>query len=182
MKSSVSSTAKTASLLGRDVRVLLHDIRSVHNVGSMFRTSDAAGVSHLYLSGYTPTPVDRFKRPRKDLAKVALGAEQSIEWTVLSGEGEESPAELIKSLKKAGFTVVAVEQDDRAVDYKVVAASLAEKDNKKLLLIFGNEVDGVSKDMLSLCDMIAEIPMAGQKESLNVSVSFGIALFRLLDR
>lgn len=171
MKSGTTST--------RDIRVLLHDIRSVHNVGSMFRTSDAAGVSHLYLSGYTPTPVDRFKRPRKDLAKVALGAEQNIQWTALLAE--ESPAALIKSLKKEGFTVVAVEQDARAMDYKTVAANSAVSGkNAKVLLIFGNEVDGVSKELLALCDIVAEIPMAGQKESLNVAVSFGIALFRLL--
>ncbi len=159
--------------------MLLHDIRSVHNVGSMFRTSDAAGVSHLYLSGYTPTPVDRFKRPRKDLAKVALGAEKNISWTALV-QGE-TPTALIKQLKKDGFTVIAVEQDARAVDYKVVAADLAiTNKNAKLLLIFGNEVDGVSKNILALCDSVAEIPMAGKKESLNVAVSFGIALFRLL--
>ena len=160
--------------------MLLHDIRSVHNVGSMFRTSDAAGVSHLYLSGYTPTPVDRFKRPRKDLAKVALGAEQNIAWTALLPD--ESPAALIRQLKKEGFTVVAVEQDARAVDYKTVAANLFASANidQKILLIFGNEVDGVSKELLALCDIVAEIPMAGKKESLNVAVSFGIALFRLL--
>lgn len=163
---------KTAPVTKRDIRVLLHDIRSVHNVGSMFRTSDAAGVSHLYLSGYTPTPIDRFKRPRKDLAKVALGAERHIAWTALSAE--ESPAVLIRTLKKEGFVVVAVEQDRQAVDYKSVELS------EKTLLIFGNEVEGVSKEMLALCDVVAEIPMAGQKESLNVSVSFGIALFRLL--
>ena len=175
MKTSAASPTKTH----RDIRVLLHDIRSVHNVGSMFRTSDAAGVSHLYLSGYTPTPVDRFKRPRKDLAKVALGAEKNISWTALV-QGE-TPTALIKQLKKDGFTVIAVEQDARAVDYKVVAADLAiTNKNAKLLLIFGNEVDGVSKNILALCDSVAEIPMAGKKESLNVVVSFGIALFRLL--
>lgn len=178
---------KGTPVIDRDIRVLLHDIRSVHNVGSMFRTSDAAGVSRLYLSGYTPTPVDRFKRPRKDLAKVALGAEQSVAWTALSVESQKgeltmSPSVLIKHLKKEGFKVVAVEQAARAVDYKTVAADMACRtdQNQKLLLIFGNEVDGISKELLALCDIVAEIPMAGKKESLNVSVSFGIALFRLL--
>lgn len=165
---------KTSAGLHRDIRILLHDIRSVHNIGSMFRTSDAAGVSHLYLSGYTPTPVDRFQRPRKDLAKVALGAEQNIAWTALSPK--ETPAALIKALKKEGFTVVAVEQDTRAVDYKTITFGSSEK----ALLIFGNEVEGISKDLLALCDIVAEIPMSGKKESLNVAVSFGIALFRLL--
>jgi len=165
---------KGAPVIGRDIRVLLHDIRSVHNVGSMFRTSDAAGVSHLYLSGYTPTPLDRFKRPRKDLAKVALGAEQNIAWTALLPD--ESPSALIRQLKKEGFAVVAVEQDARAVDYKTVALGSSDK----ILLVFGNEVEGVSKELLALCEVIAEIPMAGKKESLNVAVSFGIALFRLL--
>ncbi len=165
---------KKASSSARDIRVLLHDIRSVHNVGSMFRTSDAAGVSHLYISGYTPAPIDRFKRPRKDLAKVALGAEQNISWTALLPQ--ESPIDLIRSLKKDGFTILAVEQASDAVDYKTITLAPSEK----ALLIFGNEVEGVSKELLSLCDIIAEIPMAGKKESLNVSVSFGIALFRML--
>ncbi len=153
----------------KDVRVILSDIRSTHNVGSAFRTSDAAGISHLYLCGYTPAPVDRFDRERTDIAKVALGAEKTLPWTYV-----KSTVSLISKLKKEGFTIIAVEQSDLAIDYKKV------KLPKKSVIIFGNEVEGVSKSILQKCDVIAEIPMKGKKESLNVSVSLGISLFRML--
>lgn len=151
------------------VSVLLHDIRSVHNVGSIFRTSDAVGVEKIYLSGYTPAPTDRFGRVRSDIAKVALGAEKSVTWQVV-----RSAKTLIAQLKKEGYTVIALEQDPRAVDYKKV------KPREKMLYIVGSEVTGVTKNILDLCDVIAEIPMVGEKESLNVSVAFGVGLFRIL--
>ncbi len=151
------------------MQVLLHDIRSTHNVGSMFRTSDAAGISKIYLSGFSPTPLDRFKRPRKDIAKVALGAEKTIPW-----EEVVSPIELIKKLKKEGFEIVGLEQSPKSVDYKKV------KIKKPTLFVVGSEVTGVDSKILSLCDKIVEIPMLGDKESLNVSVAFGIALFRII--
>lgn len=152
-----------------EVAVLLHDIRSTHNVGSIYRTSDAFGVSKIYMSGYTPTPIDKYGRPRKDIAKVALGAEKTIPW-----EYNEDPKKIIKKLKTAGYTVVAVEQSDDSIDYKKVKAKYP------FLFVVGNEVDGVDKKILSLCDVIAEIPMKGEKESLNVSVAFGVALSRIL--
>jgi tRNA G18 (ribose-2'-O)-methylase SpoU len=151
------------------VSVLLHDIRSVHNVGSIFRTSDALGVEKIYLSGYTPAPTDRFGRARNDLAKVALGAEKSVPWQTVS-----SARTLIKKLKKEGYTIIALEQDTRAIDYKKVRLS------EKNLYIVGSEVTGVSQEILALCDVIADIPMRGEKESLNVSVAFGVGLFRML--
>ena len=151
------------------VSILLHDIRSTHNVGSMFRTADAAGVSAIYLSGYTPDPLDRFERPRKDIAKVALGAEKNIPWKHVS-----DPADLIRTLKKKKMQIVALEQSASSVDYKKIKIA------GSVLFIVGNEVDGISKDILDLCDLVAEIPMHGKKESLNVSVAFGIGLFRLL--
>lgn len=153
------------------VFILLHNIRSVHNVGSMFRTSDALGISKIYLTGHTPTPVDRFGNKRKDVAKVALGAEESVPW-----EYQEDPVLLVQELKKKGIKILAVEQDERAVDYKTV------KVQEPTLFIFGNEVNGVTEELLSLSDTIAAIPMSGKKESLNVSVSFGIALFGMLNR
>ncbi len=155
------------------VEILLHNIRSVHNVGSMFRTSDALGISKIYLSGYTPSPLDRFNRKRSDLAKVALGAENNVSWTVA-----EDNIKLIKKLKKEGYKIIAIEQAENSVDYKDIDL---EKIDSPVLIIFGNEVEGVDKDMLKLSDIIAEIPMKGKKESLNVSVSFGIALFRILN-
>lgn len=154
----------------KEVAVLLHNIRSTHNVGSIFRTCDALGVSKIYLSGYSPTPLDKFNRPRKDIAKVALGAEKNIAW-----EFVENPENLIKKLKKQNFQVVALEQSEESVDYKKV------KVKYPLLFIVGNEVSGVDKNILSLGDVVVEIPMMGEKESLNVSVAFGVALFRILE-
>lgn len=151
------------------VFVLLHDIRSVHNVGSMWRTANASGVNKIFLSGYTPLPVDRFGRERKDFAKVALNSQKSVAW-----EYAKNPATVIKRLKKEGFFVVAIEQAKNSVDYKKV------KIKKPVLFIVGNEVGGVPKKLQNLADVIAEIPMKGDKESLNVSVAFGVALFRML--
>lgn len=147
--------------------VILDNIRSVHNVGSIFRTCDAAGVSKLYLCGLTPTPIDRFGRARKDMAKVALGAQQSVVW-----EYVEETKDVIEKLKKEGVRVVAVEQDKKSTDYKKLSTK------KPLALVFGREVDGISKEILHLCDEIVEVPMHGAKESLNVSVAVGVVLFR----
>lgn len=154
-----------------EVVVILHDIRSTHNVGSIFRTSDALRVSKIYLSGYTPTPLDRFNRPRKDVAKVALGAEKTIPWEYVS-----DPKKLISELKQGGFQVAALEQSSSSVDYKKATVL------HPVAFLVGNEVDGVSPDLLSVCDLVAEIPMNGSKESLNVSVAFGVGLFRMLNR
>ncbi|MFZ2523490.1 MAG: TrmH family RNA methyltransferase [Minisyncoccia bacterium] len=153
----------------RDVRVLIHDIRSTHNVGSIFRTSDTVGVNKIYISGYSPTPKDKYSRARKDIAKVALGAEETIPWEYL-----KSPLTTIKSLKKEGFEVVGLEQNKKSIDYKKY------KSNDKLLFIVGNEVLGMDAKLISTCDKIIEIPMLGKKESLNVSVAFGVSIFRIL--
>ena len=156
------------------IAILLHDIRSIHNVGSIFRTADGLGVAKIYLSGYSPLPVDRFGRKRSDLAKVALGAEDTVPW-----EQVESPTRLIERLKKENYKIVALEQSENSVDYTKVGDDTTG--NKKTLVIFGNEVGGVSKEILDLADVIAEIPMRGEKESLNVSVAAGIFLARLRD-
>lgn len=162
----------------RDTRILLHNIRSVYNVGAIFRTADAVGVTKIYLIGYTPTPVDRFNQPRQDFAKCSLGSEKTVAW-----EYAKTPSALIKSLKKDGFTVVAVEQNDKSVDYKKIKPGQDKSGaNNKTLVIFGTEVTGISKTILDKADIIAEIPMRGLKESLNVSVSAGIVLFRWFDR
>jgi tRNA G18 (ribose-2'-O)-methylase SpoU len=152
------------------VYVLLHNIRSTHNVGSVFRTSDACGVEKIFLTGITPTPLDQFNRPRADIAKVALGAEKTIPW-----EYKKTPTAIISKLKKEGFTIIALEQSERSVDYKTVKVS------GPTLIILGNEVKGMSKALIEKCDIVAEITMKGNKESLNVSVSAGIFLFRLLN-
>ncbi|MDO8514430.1 MAG: RNA methyltransferase [bacterium] len=150
----------------KEVTVLLHNIRSAHNVGSIFRTADAAGISHIYLSGYTPTPRDRFGRSQKEIAKTALGAEKDVPW-----EHHTAPMRLLSKLKKDGWKIVCVEQDARARDYRSL------KIKKPTLFVFGNEVRGVPKNILKTCDSIVEIPMHGRKESLNVSVAAGIILF-----
>jgi len=150
--------------------LILHNIRSTHNVGSIFRTADAAGISHLYLCGYTPAPIDEFKRERKDISKVALGAEKNISW-----EQRENTLALISELKEKGFQIIALEQDEKSVDYKEI------KLGEKAVLILGEEVKGIPKDILDKCNVIAEIPMKGEKESLNVSVAAGVAIFRILN-
>jgi tRNA G18 (ribose-2'-O)-methylase SpoU len=149
--------------------LVLHNIRSTHNVGAIFRTADAAGIDKIYLVGYTPAPVDRFGRARTDIAKAALGAEKMVEW-----ESVPEIKPLLTDLKKSGALIVAVEQSADSVDYRqaVVTESVA--------FVFGNEVEGVPREVLELCDVIAEIPMHGKKESLNVSVAVGVALFGML--
>ena len=151
--------------------VVLDNIRSVYNVGSIFRTADALGVTQIFLCGCTPTPVDRFGRERKDLAKVALGAEKIIEW-----EHVENTVELLKELKKKKVFIVAIEQDKKSIDYKKI------KIKYPLAIVMGTEVDGIDKKTLKLVDVIVEIPMVGKKESLNVSVAFGIAGYGILDK
>lgn len=148
--------------------LILHNIRSVHNVGSIFRTADGAGVAKLYLIGHTPTPVDRFGRARKDMAKVALGAEGSVPW-----EYQKSILPLFRELRKQNIEVVAVEQDKNSVTYRTF------KTKKSVALVLGSEVEGIPKRVLALCDAIVEIPLRGKKESLNVSVVAGIVLFEL---
>ena len=152
------------------ISLLLLDIRSVHNVGSIFRTADAAGVECIYLAGITPTPLGRFGEKRKDLSKVALGAEESVPWKVVS-----DVLSFLDEKKKEGFEIVALEQSKKSINYKNY------KPQKPVLLIVGNEVGGVSEDVLSVCDRVIEIPQYGKKESLNVSVATGIALFSLSD-
>lgn len=152
-----------------DVSIILNNIRSIHNVGSIFRTADCAGVNKIYLCGYTPAPVDRFGRNRNDFAKVSLGAEDSVLW-----ESVQDIKTLIKDLRKKGTKIIALEQDEKSIDYKKVKIKMPTA------IIYGNEVGGVPKDVLDLCDEIVEISMQGNKESLNVSVSVGVSLFKIL--
>lgn len=149
-----------------EIAVFLHNIRSAHNVGSIFRTADAAGVSKIYLSGYTPVPTDRFGRAQKEIAKTALGAEKYIPW-----EYAKKPHVLLKNLRTAGFQIVGVEQDKKSRDYRTLRTT------KSTLFVFGNEVRGLSKALRDECDVLIEIPMHGTKESLNVAVAAGIVLF-----
>jgi tRNA G18 (ribose-2'-O)-methylase SpoU len=150
--------------------VILENIRSAHNVGAIFRTSEAIGVRKIFLVGYTPAPQDRFGRAVPDIAKTALGAERIVPW-----ECREDSAVLIAELKAAQVHVVAVERTEEATDYKSTRVS------QKTAFIFGNEVDGVSLQARTAADEVVSLPMRGMKESLNVSTTVGIVLYRLLD-
>jgi tRNA G18 (ribose-2'-O)-methylase SpoU len=146
----------------------------------MFRTADAAGIDKIYLTGYTPTPLDRFGRKRKDLAKSALGAEEYVNW-----EYKKLVCPVIAKLKRDGFQIIAIEQDEKSVDYKNLRLRGGQANahaRAGQAFIVGTEVTGIPKNVLEKCDVIAEIPMKGKKESLNVSVALGVALFRILDR
>ena len=149
--------------------LILHNIRSVHNVGSVFRTADAAGVQKIFLSGYTPGPLDRFGMPRKDFVKASLGAEHTVPYERVS-----SLLKLFANLRHEGIEIVALEQSSKSVSYNSVHP-------KKFALLLGNEVRGIDSRTLKQVDTVVEIPMRGKKESLNVSVACGIALFRIMN-
>ncbi len=151
---------------------ILHNIRSLYNVGSIFRTADAAGIEKIYLAGITPEPVDIFGRPRPQLTKVALGGEKSVPW-----EKFKNTSQLLEKLKNVGYKIFAVEQSKKSIPYH----KLKIKNLKlKIALVVGNEVKGLSPAILKKADKILEIPMHGAKESLNVAVAFGIVVFRLI--
>ncbi|MBY0538768.1 TrmH family RNA methyltransferase [Patescibacteria group bacterium] len=147
--------------------VILCDVRSSYNVGASFRTCEGAGVDMLYLAGYTPHPIDRFGREVAEIKKTSLGASTMVPWTAA-----DDIEALILKLQSQGVTVVAVEQTPHSIslyDFTV-------PDN--VVYIFGNEITGVLPEVVELCDHAIEIPMAGRKESLNVSVTVGIVLFQ----
>lgn len=141
----------------------------MYNVGAIFRTADAAGVGKIFLTGYTPAPADVFGKYRKEICKTALGAEKNVPWEKL-----RYIVVVIDRLKKAKVQIAALEQAENAVDYRKF------KPRFPLALVVGNEVKGISRSILERCDKVIEIPMRGKKESLNVSVAAGIALFNLL--
>jgi len=139
--------------------IIAHDIRSLHNVGAIFRNCAAFGVEKLYLTGYTPAP------PRKEIAKVALGAEDLIEWE------QGSINEVIDRMRSDGYRVLGLETGEGAVD-------IASIESGKIALILGSEVEGIDQDTLKKLDGIVEIPM-DKKRSLNVSVASGVAMYAL---
>jgi tRNA G18 (ribose-2'-O)-methylase SpoU len=144
--------------------LVLENIRSLYNVGSMFRTADGFGVAKIWLCGYTGTP------EQKGLTKVALGAEKTVPW-----EKVGSAWRLVEKLKREGFFVVALERTAGAVSLR----DLRPPKGKSIALVLGNEVEGVSSATLKRADAVVEIPMSGVKESFNVAVSCGVALYGL---
>lgn len=143
---------------------ILDNIRSLYNVGSMFRTADGAGIQKLVLAGFTPVP------PRREIEKTALGATATVPW-----EYVQDPLEAITALKASGTTVLALEHTDVSRPYTNV--SVAEF---PLCIVLGNELTGVSNRVLAECDGALEIPMVGVKHSLNVAVAYGIAVYELV--
>ena len=149
--------------------IVLDSIRSAYNVGAIFRTADGAGVAKVILGGYTPSPIDRFGRINPQIKKTSLGASQTMPYEVFDTLADGQT--LLNKYKQQGYSIVAIEQADRAVslyDFKVPA---------KVLYIMGNEIEGVSKEFLEMADEVVYLPMLGQKESLNVSVSAGIVMY-----
>lgn len=155
------------------VYIIVHDIRSAYNVGAIFRTADGAGVKKIFLTGYTPEPFNEKNIyptvAQKMIGKTALGAEKFVKYEKI----KDLPV-LIEKLKKQDFKIIALEQNKKSVDYKKF------KPKFPCALILGNEVGGIDEDILNLCDSIISIPMRGEKESLNVSVAAGIAMYEIL--
>lgn len=171
----IDITPRVNAMKGTDISVVLYNMRSIYNVASIFRTCAAAGIAKIYLVGITPSPVDALGKIRPQFAKVSLGAERHIQWEKEKGDRSRC-ASFVNNARRNGNTVIAVEQALKARSYE----SLTTKRIRKVMLIFGNEVKGIPKEILRLADVVAEIPMNGKKESLNVSVAAGIVIFRLL--
>lgn len=144
--------------------VICDNIRSLHNIGSVFRTADGAGVDKIYLCGISGRPDE--EKAKKKILKVALGADKTVKW-----EYVKQAWRVIEDLKKEGFGVVSLEQTSKSIDF------IKYKPDFPVALIIGNEKNGVNKSLLKRSDAIIEIPMKGSKESLNVSVAFGIAAY-----
>ncbi len=148
------------------VMVVLDNVRSMHNVGSIFRTSDAFLVEKIWLCGYTPQP------PHRDINKTALGATETVAWSYV-----KDPIEVINHLKSNNYRIIAVEQTEGST----LLQNVYFKQGTRICIILGNEVEGVQDEVLKLCDEAIEIPQFGTKHSLNVSVAAGIVLYRVAE-
>lgn len=151
----------------QELFLIIHDVRSAHNVASMFRTADGVGVTKIFLTGITPAPVDRFGRKVPEFEKVALGAEGTMPWE------QKELDELLVEFKKENVQLLALEQSSESILYSEFVPKFPT------VLLVGNEVEGVPQDILKSMDAVLEIPMHGAKESLNVSVAAGVALYQL---
>lgn len=150
--------------------LILHNIRSAHNVGAMFRTAEAIGIDHIVVSGYSASPTDRFGREDTKVTKAAVNAHELISWVRI-----DDVHEYLVKLLACGTQLVAIEQHPTSQDYKTYAPP------EDIAIVMGNEVTGVEPEILELCDTILELPMYGEKESLNVATTCGIVLYRLFD-
>ncbi|MDG4950039.1 RNA methyltransferase [Weeksellaceae bacterium KMM 9724] len=145
------------------VVVLCDNIRSMHNVGSIFRTADAFSIEKIHLCGITARP------PHKEIRKTALGSTESVVW-----DYHENASEILKDLISQDYTPIAIEQVDKSVSLE----SFAVENEKKYVVILGNEVEGVQQDLIDMCNIALEIPQSGTKHSLNVSVCSGIVMWK----
>jgi tRNA G18 (ribose-2'-O)-methylase SpoU len=158
----------------RDIRLIAHDIRSTHNVGSLLRTADGLGVSHVYLTGYTPYPprTNDNRLPHiseklgRQIEKTALGATRFVPWS-----HDADIMSLLKQLRSQGFTIAALEQTDSSQKLSDFSPP------QKLAILLGREVEGIDQELLSLCDITLEIPMLGKKESFNVVQAAAMVLY-----
>lgn len=151
----------------RPITVVLENVRSMHNVGSVFRTCDAFLVESIFLCGYTPRP------PHRDINKTALGATESVIW-----KGFDNPPEALEQLRAEGYKIYAIEQ----VHNSISIDSFEATQNQKLAVVFGNEAEGVSQELIARCDASIEIPQFGSKHSFNISVAAGIVLWELFKK
>ncbi len=147
--------------------IILDNIRSLNNIGSVFRTSDALLIEKMYLCGITATP------PNKDIHKTALDAEKSVDWEYL-----ENTEDAVSKLKNEGYKVYAIEQ----VENSILLPDFRPTENEKIAIVFGNEVKGVKQTVVDICDGSIEIPQFGTKHSFNISVSAGIVLWDIFQK
>ncbi len=149
------------------VKVVVHNIRSLHNVGSVFRSSDAFGIDEILISGYTPRP------PRPEISKTAIGAEEFVNWS-----SHDDHLKMLQDLKADGYTLVGLEQTDTSIPLPEFDA----RSHLKLCIVLGNEVTGIDDDVIPFIDVFVMIPQFGHKHSLNVSVAAGVTLYALLEK
>jgi len=154
------------ALAKHPIHVMVHNVRSIHNVGSIFRTSDAARIEHVHLTGFTGTP------EHKDLHKTALGAQDAVEWSK-----HENPLPVLNELRKQGFTIAVLEQTSNSSQPNKVTPEVYP-----LCLVVGNEVRGVDEELIDVADLALELPQYGAKISMNVGVAYGIAVYDLVRR
>ncbi len=145
--------------------VILHNIRSAYNVGAIFRTADATSVKKVYLTGYTPTPTDRFGRTQQEIKKTSLGASETVPWE----QGEFT--DIRQKLHDQNIKIVAIEQTKKSILINEFSP------DGEVAYIFGNEITGIEEVELNQADVIVELPMKGTKESLNVSVTAGVVMY-----
>lgn len=157
--------SRTAPGKLNELKIMLHDVRSLHNVGAAFRSSDAFAIDEIIISGFTPAP------PRPEITKTAIGAEKHVDWRKVDDVEQE-----FSKLKDNDYKIIGLEQTADSIllpDYEVPVQN-------KICLVFGNEVTGINEEILPFIDDCVEIPQYGHKHSLNVSVTVGVALYGFL--